>query len=243
MFVLSFCALLSVSAHAQGGPPMITDDTGTVPKGHFEINTAFTVEHGADGTLYGVPLIDFNYGTSKNTQIKVEMPWLVVHNSGQRAINGIGNANIGVRWRFRDETEKQRVALSIYPQVEFNVSQSSVRRGIADKGPSFLMPLQWQTAIGKWGINGDVGYRFTRGTDELTYGVVVGREINKRVEVMGEWHGEGPRNRLSEQAEVYNFGTRIGMTKHTTFLMSAGGSLRRNFDPRFIAYVGVQVTF
>jgi hypothetical protein len=48
---------------------------------------------------------------------------------------------------------------------------------------------------------------------------------------------------LSEQAEVYNFGTRIGMTKHTTFLMSAGGSLRRNFDPRFIAYVGVQVTF
>jgi hypothetical protein len=38
-----FILVLSFTASAQGGPPMITDDTGTVPEGHFEINTAFTV--------------------------------------------------------------------------------------------------------------------------------------------------------------------------------------------------------
>jgi hypothetical protein len=169
------------------------------------------------------------------------MPWVVVHNFGTNTIGGAGNINIGMRWRFRDETETKRVALSIYPQVEFNTVQSSVRNGIVEKGPSFLMPLQWQTAIGKWGVNGDVGYRFTRGTDELIYGVVVGREINKRVELMGEWHGEGPRNSLNDQVEVYNFGTRVGMTKHATFLFSAGSTLRRHFDPKFIMYAGVQV--
>jgi len=236
-------AALIQQANAQGGPPMITDDTETVPKGHFEINTALTVERGGDGSVYETPLVDFNYGLNKRMQLKVEMPWVIVHNNGTNTIGGAGNINIGMRWRFRDETDTHRLALSIYPQVEFNTIQSSVRNDIVEKGPSFLMPLQWQTAIGKWGINGDVGYRFTRGTDELIYGVVVGREINKRVELMGEWHGEGPRNSLSQQAEVYNFGTRIGMTNHTTFLFSAGSTLRRHFDPRFIMYTGVQVNF
>ena len=237
------CLFCSLSGRAQGGPPMITDDTETVPKHHFEINSAFTVERGSEGTLYAVPLVDFNYGLSKHTQLKVEMPWLIIHNSGQVPINGLGNANIGVRWRFRDEHEKHRIAMSIYPQLEFNVFQSSVRRGIVDKAPEFLLPLQWQTQVGKWGINGDVGYRFKRGHDEMIYGVVVGRELNKRIEVLGEVHGEGPTNRIGEHAEIYNFGTRIGITSHATFLFSAGSSLRRHFDPNFIAYTGLQITF
>src|SRR4051812_6477651 len=48
----------AVTGRAQGGPPMITDDTGTVPKGHFEINTAFTLEVGEHGRVWGAPLID-----------------------------------------------------------------------------------------------------------------------------------------------------------------------------------------
>ena len=222
---------------------MITDDTETVPKHHFEINTAFTVEHGSDGTSYEVPLVDFNYGLNKRMQLKVEMPWAYLHNNGEPTINGLGNMNIGVRWRFRDATEKHKIAMSIYPAFEFNTSQSSVRRGIVDKGPSFLLPLEWQTSVGKYGINGEVGYRFARGQDEVIYGLVVGREINKRVELMAEVYGEGPTNRIAEHAELYNFGTRIGMTKHTTFLFAAGGNFRQNVDPKFIMYAGVQVTF
>ena len=240
---LGLLLLFSQKASSQGGPPMITDDTETVPKGHYEINTGFTVEHGADGTLYGVPLVDFNYGLNKRMQLKIEIPNLLLHNNSQPQISGFGNMNIGVRWRFRDETDKQRIALSIYPAFEFNTSQSSARRGIVDKGPEFLLPLQWQTQIGKLGINGDVGYRFKRGQDEMIYGVVLGHDLNKRVELLGEVHGEGPTNRIGEHAEVINLGTRIGLTKHTTFLFSAGTSLRRNFDPRFISYTGLQVTF
>lgn len=230
-------------AFCQGGPPMITDDTETVPKHHFEINNGFTLERGADGTVYSIPDIDFNYGLNKRMQLRIETPWVVVHNNGQPTISGFGNTSIAVRWRFRDETETQKIAISMYPAFEFNTSQSSVRRGIADKGPSFLLPFQWQTEVKKFGINGDVGYRFQRGQDEMIYGIVVGREINKRVELMGEFHGEGPTNRIDQHAEVYNFGTRVGMTKHTTFMFSAGSSLRRNFDPKFIMYAGVQVTF
>lgn len=45
---------------------MITDDTETVPKGRWEINTAFTIERGFDGRLFGTPLLDINYGLSES---------------------------------------------------------------------------------------------------------------------------------------------------------------------------------
>jgi hypothetical protein len=241
--LLTCLAALSTSLQAQGGPPMITDDTETIPKGHFEINTAFTVERGEDGRLIETPLVDFNYGLSRNMQLKVEIPWLVLHNNGQPALHGLGNTNIGVRWRFRDEKEHQRVALSIYPALEFNNPTSSVRRGLVDKGPEFLLPLEWQTEVGKFGLNGDVGYRFKRGADEVIYGVVLGRELGNSLELLGEIHGEGPRESLGDSEVVYNLGTRVRLTSHVTFLFSAGKSFRRHHDPLFINYTGFQITF
>ena len=241
---LSFLiGITSLVATAQGGPPMITDDTETVPKGHWEINTAFTIARGFDGRMFGTPLLDINYGLSKNMQLKVEIPWLVLRRNGQRGISGLGNTNIGVRWRFRDEDKKDRVAMSIYPQIEFNNPTSSVRRGLVDKGPAFLMPLQWQTMIGKFAVGGDVGYRFKRGPDEMIYGFIVGRELNNSVEVMGEIHGTGPTRKLGDSEVVYNFGSRIKLNNHANFIFSAGKSIRNNFDPRFIGYAGVQINF
>jgi hypothetical protein len=244
MLMMIAAAVLAGSALAQGGPPMITDDTETVEQGHWEINTALTTEIGEDGREFGAPLVDINYGTSKNTQLKVEIPWVILHNNGEPGINGLGNVNIGVRWRFRDETEKQRVAMSIYPQVEFNTSQSSVRRGIVDKGPEFLMPMQWQTKVGKnYSVGGDVGYRFKRGPDEVIYGVIVGREFGEAFEVMGEIHGTGERRHIGGSEIVFNLGTRVKLTKHAVLLLSAGRSVRPNFDPKFIAYTGFQLNF
>ncbi|MFM9903230.1 MAG: hypothetical protein ACKVQJ_01510 [Pyrinomonadaceae bacterium] len=222
---------------------MITDDTETVPQGHWEINTAFTIERGSDGRLFGTPLLDINYGLSEHFQLKVEIPWVVLHRNGQPGLQGLGNTNIGVRWRFRDEKKNQRIAMSIYPQIEFNNPTSSVRRGLVDKGPEFLMPLQWQTQIGGFGINGDIGYRFKRGPDEMIYGVVVGREFKGGFELLGEIHGTGPRSRLRDSEVVYNLGSRIKLTQNITLIMSAGKSIRRNFDPRFIGYGGLQINF
>jgi hypothetical protein len=237
--ILLFCGM----AGGQGGPPMITDDTGTVEKGHFEINTAFTMEFGADGRLWGTPLVDFNYGTSKNTQIKVEIPYLILHNNGQPGVHALGNTNIGVRWRFRDGDEKGRLALSMYPQIEFNTPGSPARRlGIVDRGPEFLLPLQWEMHWGKTGVNGDVGYRFKRGEDEAIYGVLVGREL-KQFDLLAEIHGTGGTRHLKDSEVVFNFGTRIPITKHATWIMSAGRSIRPRHDPTFVGYAGVQWTF
>ena len=235
--------LICPVAFSQGGPPMITDDTGTVEKGHFEINTAFTIESGTEGRLWAVPLIDFNFGTSRNTQLKIEIPYYVLHNHGQPRVSGLGNTNIGVRWRFRDGDDKGRLALSMYPQIEFNTPGSRARRlGIVERGPELLLPLQWEMHWGKTGVNGDVGYRLKRGDDEMIYGILMGREF-KRFDVLAEIHGTGPRRHLNDSEVVFNFGTRIPLNKHATWIMSAGRSIRPGHDPTLVGYAGVQWSF
>jgi hypothetical protein len=227
----------------QGGPPMITDDTATTPKGHFEINTAFTMEFGAAGRLWGAPLIDFNYGTSKNTQINVVIPYLVLHNYGEPGVHGTGNTVVGFKWRFRDGDKKGRVALSIDPRIASNTPGSDARRlGIVDHGPAFLLPLQMEMHWAKTGINGSVGYRVRRGADELIYGVLLGREF-KRFDLLAEIAGTGAHRHFRDNKLVFNLGTRIPITKHATWMMSAGRSLRPDHEPSFIGYAGVQWTF
>src|SRR4051794_17887608 len=97
--LICFCPL---AARSQGGPPMITDDTETVPKGHWEINSAFTMERTSDGRLIGFPSADVNFGMTKHTQLAVEMPYVRSSQNGIAPLYGLGNAKIGVRWRFRD---------------------------------------------------------------------------------------------------------------------------------------------
>ncbi|MGH9819741.1 MAG: hypothetical protein ACRD43_06185 [Pyrinomonadaceae bacterium] len=222
---------------------MITDDTETIPAGHWEINSAFTVERATDGRLFGTPLLDINYGLSEHYQLKVEIPWLVLHQNGQSGVNGLGNVNIGVRWRFRDEKPHHRIALSMYPQIAFNTLNSSVNRGLVDKGPSFFMPIEVQTTMGKFGLNGDIGYLFSRGADTLAYGGVVGRQFTKRLELLAEIHAEGPFRRPGDTEVVGNLGMRFELTKHATLIGSAGKSIRNHFEPRFIGYAGIQWTF
>lgn len=231
-----------MNTRAQGGPPMITDDTETVPTGHFEINTAFIIERGSEGRVFSTPNVDFNYGLSEHLQLKVEIPWLVLHANGQPSVNGLGNTNIGVRWRFRDEDEHHGVAMSIYPAFEFNNPTHSVRRGLVDRGPEFLMPMQWQTKVGRYGVGGDVGWRFKRGEDEVIYGVIVGREF-KRFELMAEIHGTGARQHLSGSEIVFNVGSRVPVSKNANIIWSTGRSIRGGHDPRFIGYAGVQLNF
>ena len=49
-------------AHAQGGPPMITDDPETPGNGKFEINLAVAFERRPHEISLDVPAIDINYG-------------------------------------------------------------------------------------------------------------------------------------------------------------------------------------
>src|SRR5438046_127015 len=86
-----------LGAHAQGGPPLLTDDPGTAEYKHWEINLAVLPEIRQDSRRFELPLADFNYGANEHTQLKFEIPLLVEwSDSGSHAETGDGN--FGVKW-------------------------------------------------------------------------------------------------------------------------------------------------
>src|SRR5258706_8003817 len=140
--ILSFFLSANFSVHAQGGPPMVTDDPVTVEKGHWEINNALTWEHTSSSDAFETPLEDFNYGISDNIHIKYEMPIVLIHNEGSPVIGGIGKTSIGSKVRFYNN-EKRHISFSTFPAFSFNILSSSSERGITDEGIEFVLPISF----------------------------------------------------------------------------------------------------
>jgi hypothetical protein len=234
-------ALAALQAHAQGGPPMLTDDPGTPGDGHWEINIATLSDHSGDTWTYALPLLDINYGVGDRLQLKFEMPWLIerVDDSGRQS--GAGNSVAGVKWRFFDAGE-EGWQMSTYPQVRsrFPVSGSA----LADGGVSYLLPFEVQRKFGDWGVNFDVG-RWLRPAgqgDTWIGGVAIGRELAKNFEVVGELHDEADVH--SSRSELtLNFGARWQLSDRYTLLVSAGSDLHNSLEEQssLLTYLGLQV--
>src|SRR5580692_4506949 len=69
-FALACCFARILVAHAQGGPPMITDDSGTPGDGQWEINVAYQDDRTALARERSFPHVDLNYGWGDHIQLK-----------------------------------------------------------------------------------------------------------------------------------------------------------------------------
>jgi len=103
--------LLTVTAHAQGGPPFRTDDPETPGNKHWEINFGWIGERNPAAGAYQVPDFDFNYGLGDRIQLKYELPIAIEETQPQSAtrtdpavpghvIGGLGESLLGIKWRF-----------------------------------------------------------------------------------------------------------------------------------------------
>ena len=245
LFVFAICvAAVPRQAVAQAGPPLLTDDPDTPGSGHWEINLAWTLSQNRTSRLFGTPLLDINYGLGQRLQLKAEVPWLILKDQQTGTQSGIGSTNLGVKWRFLDKN-RNGFAISAYPQLEIRTSASSARRGLIEHGAELRLPIEISRELGPITIEAEVGYQFVqREKDELVYGLAVGREINKRLELLAEIHGTAKRD-FADHEPIFNVGGRFKMSKHYTLLFSSGRSLRgaATGQPTLVAYAGWQFNF
>jgi hypothetical protein len=75
-----------LAAHAQGGPPMITDDPGTPGDGQWEINAAYLEDRTSLARDRSFPHIDFNYGLGEHIQLKYETGYLFESGTGSDGV-------------------------------------------------------------------------------------------------------------------------------------------------------------
>ncbi|QMV18787.1 hypothetical protein GOB94_08905 [Granulicella sp. 5B5] len=109
--LLVILAILPRLAHAQGGPPFLTDDPETPGNQHWEINYGFIGDRNPGQGAYQVPDFDLNYGLGDRIQLKYELPIAIAETRTSTPTpatiappnsiaTGLGESLLGVKWRF-----------------------------------------------------------------------------------------------------------------------------------------------
>ncbi len=217
---------------------MLTDDPGTPGDGHLEVNLAATWESDAHRQLWELPVADINYGVGERIQLNLSMSL----NLDQDAVSGAGSTSAAVKWRFLD---REGLAASIYPRVEWNTSSASARLGLVDEGTRFFLPLELARQFGVFDVNVELGRRLsTVEAAEWVYGALIGVPAAPATDLMAELHGECA-GRLDRGRLTANIGLKQQLQPWASLIASLGHDIQSAADarPAFIAYLGLQGQF
>lgn len=222
---------------------MITDDPGTPGNGKWENNFAIIFERRSGETSYDLPQFDLNYGVGEHIQLTLQTAPALLKREGHGAIGGLGGTEAAVKWRMLDE-ETSGVDVSTFPRIIFNITQSSVRRGLAEDGTRFQIPFEIARKFGPWRADAEFGALVsTVGRSEWLYGIVGGFDLTKTTSVMAEFHGTS-RTNFTRDTLITNFGLRHELSETRIIIISLGHELVSPEESlAFIGYFGIQLLF
>ena len=223
---------------------MITDDPGTPGNGRWENNIAIAFEHRPNEWSIDAPAIDLNYGWGDHIQLTLQTSLVTLKRSDNGAVAGIGGTEAALKWRFLDE-ERNGVDMSMFPRIIFNITQSSVRRGLSEDGTRFQIPFQVAKKFGSMELDFELGPLVTTvGSSEFLYGIVGGTDVLKKITIMAELHGSARAN-FTRDTLTLNCGWRLKLNEHAIWIASLGHELRTPEDEQLalVGYCGVQLVY
>jgi len=226
---------------------MLTDDTGTPGNGKFEINLGATMAYKrrlSKDFDYQTPQLDANYGLGDRTELTWLQPW-GIHHSVDHTTSDIGPTLLGLKYRFYDN-DKTKVTVSVYPQFVFSPLYASVKHHVSDPGVQVLLPVQCQKQFKYFDLGGEMGYTVvTENSDIAFWGVVASRQVTKRLEMLGEMHGEH-ETQTGGVGVVADVASRINLVDEKVKLMLLAGRgfiTHRTDNSGFFGYIGFQFNF
>jgi hypothetical protein len=137
---LSFVVLLLSPTVSLAGPPFLTDDPVPVDPGHWEINN-YVAGSLANGASVGVaPGVDANYGATHNLQLHLLVPAAVAQMNGMSTQWGLGDIEIGAKYRFLPADEKDWwPQAAFYPFLDFPTGNTD--RGLGTGATHAFFPI------------------------------------------------------------------------------------------------------
>jgi hypothetical protein len=194
-----------------------------------------------DQQSYQLPQIDLNCGVGSRIQLTFEVPYILQNAPGQALVTGWANGSAAVKWRFVDGKDGWNV--SMFPQIEIKGRSSSVRNGIADRGPRFLLPFEIQRNVGPMDLDFEAGYYFPiHGHEERIIGFRAGHELNEKLEIGGEVYNDYAMGAPPHDT-TWDLGFHYEFHKGLLLLFMAGRSFSgtASGQPNFLSYTGIQI--
>ena len=232
---------LAGSLTALAGPPFATDDPAPVDYQHWEFYIASQHVKTFDGWSGTAPHIELNYGVVSNVQLHLIAPLAYDAPSGGGTHYGYGDTELGVKFRFLQETERLP-QVGIFPLLEIPTGSES--DGLGGGQVQAFLPLWLQKSFGDWTIYGGGGYGINPGAGNENWsfgGVVVQRQVVKNVLLGAEIYHRTTMETGGRGDTAFNLGTVIDFTGHQHLLFSAGRSIDGPTD--FQLYIAYQFTF
>src|SRR5512143_115569 len=153
--VAAASALILSSSSAMAGPPFMTDDPAPVDYKHSEFYVFSTYDTTTAGKDSAIPAFEFNYGALPNTQLHIVIPFVRSAANDASSEFGIGDVELGVKYRFVQETEASP-QIGVFPMVELSTGDSN--KGLGNGKTWWRLPVWIQKSWGEWTTYGGVGY-------------------------------------------------------------------------------------
>ena len=223
------------------GPPFLTDDPQPVDYRHGEFYIASQHAETSGGWSGTAPQFELNYGVVPNVQLHLIAPMAYDAPSGGRRHYGYGDTELGVKYRFLQETDHLPQA-AVFPLLE--VPTGSESDGLGGGHTQVFLPVWLQKSVGDWTVYGGGGYGFNPGAGNENWGfggVVVQRQVTKSVSLGTELCHRTAMETGGRDDTLFNAGTTVDFTEHRHLLFSAGRSIDGPTD--FQLYIAYQLTF
>jgi hypothetical protein len=216
---------LTFSKAASAGPPFLTDDPEPVPYRHFEAYLFSSIDRTPDDKTVQVPAAEFNWGAVPEVQLHAVLPLVLDAPSGGSRQYGLGDIELGIKYRFIDETVDMP-QVGIFPMVELPTGDAD--RGLGNGRTWYRLPIWLQKSWGEWTTFAGGGYVINPAPDQRDYGFggwLLQRRISRRLILGGEAFLQGATAVGDRSTTFINFGGYYNVTPEFSILFSAGHSV------------------
>lgn len=243
---LSYAMAAAIIALPQclfAGPPFLTDDPETVEYRHQEFYIATQQVRTRDGKTGTLPHIEFNYGVVPDVQLHVLVPYVYNASSGSYQ-RGVGDTEIGAKYRFVHETETSPM-VGIFPIAILNTGNQN--KGLGNGSTQLFLPIWFQKRWGTWQSYCGGGYWITHTADcrnHWFYGWQLQKEVTEQLVLGGELFHRTEDVYAEGSSTGYNVGGNYSFDEHNHLLFSLGRGLSNTYTTNQLSsYLGYQWTW
>lgn len=238
----------SAPSASLAGPPFVTDDPEPVEYRHGEFYIATQFASNKDGKEGTLPHFEVNYGVVPDVQLHLLVPFAYVHTNGGPTAYGLGDTEVGVKYRFVQESETTP-QVGTFPLMHLPTGDSD--RGLGGGHVPVFLPIWIQKSWGPWTTYGGGGYWINPGEGNKDFwqlGWLMQRKITESLAIGAEIFFFGKDTDDGSDRTGYNIGGIFDMSEDHHILLSAGNDISganatQGHWLRFSAYLGYQWTF
>jgi hypothetical protein len=225
---------------AMAGPPFLTDDPEPVDLHHVEINAIAQQTRAATGRAGNV-FGEVNIGCAAETQCHVAVPVAFDRPAGGSPSAGLGDAEVGVKYRFLNRPDDGWSA-AVYPTLVLPTGDAS--RGLGNGRAELLLPLWVQRSSGPWSWDAGIAWTLNRAPgarDSWFNGLLARRSFGDRLSIGAELFHRTSSAVGEPSTTGFNLGAIVNVSPSQNLLISAGRGSTHVETNRFSMFLAYQL--